>query len=217
MKTKLIPLFFLVSSLTITACGNTANDVKNDDPANKVIDLKDQLSVNDKKIIENYNNVASNVITSGDENKIKNALTPLIPDIKNIEDKKQRERILMNVYLLLNMNKEAYILNEQQLKEKNTTSKLVFKCQLLKKLNEKQNTIQQCHEAAANAIKQDLSASQKNDPMYPFAEFSYFLEMYQAGHQEYLSKMKNSIDAMKDESMKQGALIMYEDVINKAR
>ncbi|SPL69125.1 hypothetical protein [Acinetobacter stercoris] len=217
MKTKLIPLFFLVSSLTITACGNTANDVKNDDSPNKVIDLKDRLSVNDKKIIENYNNVASNVITSSDENKIKNALTPLIPDIKNIEDKKQRERILMNVYLLLNMNKEAYILNEQQLKEKNTTSKLVFKCQLLKKLNEEQNTIQQCHEAAANAIKQDLGASQKNDPMYPFAEFSYFLEMYQAGHQEYLSKMKNSIDAMKDESMKQGALIMYEDVINKAR
>ncbi len=54
---------------------------------------------------------------SGEDEKIKQTLVPLIPEIKKVTVKKQREMALMNIYMLSSMYKEAYVLNEQQIKE----------------------------------------------------------------------------------------------------
>lgn len=42
----------------------------------------------------------------------------------------------MNIYMLSGMYKEAYELNEQQIKEKPLPQRIMFRCTLLEKLNE---------------------------------------------------------------------------------
>ncbi|MFX9684597.1 hypothetical protein ABTP08_21285, partial [Acinetobacter baumannii] len=76
-----------------------------------------------------------------------------------------REMALMNIYMLSGMYKEAYELNEQQIKENPLPQRIMFRCTLLEKLNEAKVKIQQCHEASAQLIQTELSKStSKNDP-----------------------------------------------------
>ena len=70
-----------------------------------------------KRFLDRYETITNDVVTSSEDEKIKQTLAPLIPEIKKVTAKKQREMALMNIYMLSGMYKEAYELNEQQIKE----------------------------------------------------------------------------------------------------
>ncbi|WP_445116664.1 hypothetical protein [Acinetobacter sp. WZC-1] len=85
--------------------------------------------------------------------------------------------------------------------------------QLLEFLKKEKNIKKQCYEISAKSIKKELNRISKSDPMYSYAEFTYFLEMYRAGHLEYKEKMQESLSSITDESIKINANIWYEDAI----
>ncbi|EXE67011.1 hypothetical protein J583_4160 [Acinetobacter baumannii 83444] len=150
-------------------------------------------------------------MTSSEDEKIKQTLAPLIPEIKKVTAKKQREMALMNIYMLSGMYKEAYELNEQQIKENPLPQRIMFRCTLLEKLNEAKVKIQQCHEASAQLIQTELSKStSKNDPQYRDAEFVYLTEMYKAGHNDYKAKIQKFIDETKDVASKDRYKSLYD-------
>ncbi len=176
--------------------------------------IKTELSESDKKILDKYESLTTEVITSGDDTKIKEALASLIPEIKQVTAKKQRELALMNIYMLSGMYKEAYELNEQQIKEKPLPQRIMFKCTLLEKLNEAKVKIQQCHEASAQLIQIELAKpADKSDPQYKDLEFVYLTEMFKAGHTDYKAKLQTFINDTKDPKAKDRYKSLYNDQI----
>lgn len=109
---------------------------------------------------------------------------------------------------------EAYNLNEILINQNKTANRVAFRCQLLELLNKDESTKNQCYEISAKLIKENLNTISKNDPMYSYAEFVYFLEMYRAGHNEYKAKMQTALSLIKDQSLKMNANIWYEDAIS---
>lgn len=207
-------LFMVSASCFInTSCtpDNSAHQksIQDRDPAQSITPA-------DQKIIDKYNQT-SELLRSGKSDEFYKTLEKLLPEITQIQNKNEREKIQMNIYLLLNMNNEAYRLNESQLKENPTPARLSFRCHLMTLLNKDKNTLKQCYITSASAMKKALENLPKNDALYSYAEFAYFLEMYRAGNPEYKDKMKQSIDQMTDESIKSSATIAYEDVASNAK
>ncbi|WP_445405028.1 hypothetical protein [Acinetobacter vivianii] len=213
MNRSLISILILISVLGVTACSKASNEhTANVEDSSQSI--KTELSASDKKILDKYESLTTEVITSGDDTKIKEALAPLIPEIKQVTAKKQRELALMNIYMLLGMYKEAYELNEQQIKEKPLPQRIMFRCTLLEKLNEAKVKIQQCHEASAQLIQTELAKpADKSDPQYKDVEFVYLTEMYKAGHTDYKAKLQAFINDTKDPKAKDRYKSLYDDQI----
>ncbi|MFW1761036.1 hypothetical protein [Acinetobacter calcoaceticus] len=209
MDRKLIGTFVLISVFGITACSKASNKQTQVDSTQS--STKTQLSASDKAILDRYDSITNEVVTSGEDEKIKQTLAPLIPEIKKVTAKKQREMALMNIYMLSEMYKEAYELNEQQIKEKPLPQRIMFRCTLLEKLNEAKAKIQQCHEASAQLIQTELSkSSSKNGPQYRDAEFVYLTEIYKAGHTDYKAKIQKFIDETKDVASKDRYKSLYD-------
>jgi len=209
MNRKLIGTFVLISVFGITACSKASNEQTQVNSTQS--STKTQLSVSDKKILDRYETITNEAVTSGEDEKIKQTLEPLIPEIKKVTAKKQREMALMNIYMLSGMYKEAYELNEQQIKEKPLPQRIMFRCTLLEKLNEAKVKIQQCHETSAQLIQTELSkSSSKNDPQYREAEFVYLTEMFKAGHTDYKAKIQKFIDETKDVASKDRYKSLYD-------
>ncbi len=215
MNRKLISTIILISVLGVTACSKASNEQKQVDTAkNRTQNVKTELSASDKAILDRYETITNEVVTSGEDEKIKQTLAPLIPKIKKVTAKKQREMALMNIYMLSGMYKEAYELNEQQIKEKPLPQRIMFRCTLIEKLNEAKVKIQQCHEASAQLIQTELSKStSKNDSQYRDAEFVYLNEMYKAGHADYKAKIQKFIDETKDVASKDRYKSLYDEDI----
>ncbi|MCU4639153.1 hypothetical protein [Acinetobacter courvalinii] len=213
MNRSLISILILVSVLGGTACskasnGHTAN-VQDSSQS-----VRTELSASDKKILDKYESITNEVVISGDDQEIKEALVPLIPEIKQVSTKKQREMALMNIYMLSGMYKEAYELNEQQIQEKPLPQRKMFRCTLLEKLNEPKVQVQQCHEASAQLIQTELAKSvNKNGPQYKEAEFVYLTEMYKAGHTDYKAKLQNFIGETKDVALRDKYKSLYDSDI----
>ncbi|MEB6478726.1 hypothetical protein [Acinetobacter vivianii] len=213
MNRSLFSILILISVLGVTACSKASNEhTANVEDSSQSI--KTELSASDKKLLDKYESLTTEVITSGDDTKIKEALAPLIPEIKQVTAKKQRELALMNIYMLSGMYKEAYELNEQQIKEKPLPQRIMFRCTLLEKLNEAKVKIQQCHEASAQLIQTELAKpADKSDPQYKDVEFVYLTEMYKAGHTDYKAKLQAFINDTKDAEAKDRYKSLYDDQI----
>lgn len=213
MHRKLISTIVFISVFGVTACSKTLNEQTQVDTAkSSTQNVKTELSASDKAILDRYDSITNEVVTSGeDEKKIKQTLEPLIPEIKKVTAKKQKEMALMNIYMLSGMYKEAYELNEQQIKEKPLPQRIMFRCTLLEKLNETKVKTQQCHEASAQLIQTELSkSSSKNDPQYREAEFVYLTEMFKAGHSDYKTKLQAFINETKDIAAKDRYKSLYD-------
>lgn len=213
MNRSLISILILISVLGVTACSKASNEhTANVEESSQ--NIKTELSASDKKILDKYESLTTEVITSGDDTKIKEALAPLIPEIKQVTAKKQRELALMNIYMLSGMYKEAYELNEQQIKEKPLPQRIMFRCTLLEKLNEAKVKIQQCHEASAQLIQTELAKpADKSDPQYKDVEFVYLTEMFKAGHTDYKAKLQTFINDTKDPKAKDRYKSLYDNQI----
>jgi len=213
MNRSLISILILISVLGVTACSKASNEhTANVEESSQ--NIKTELSASDKKILDKYESLTTEVITSGDDTKIKEALAPLIPEIKQVTAKKQRELALMNIYMLSDMYKEAYELNEHQIEEKPLPQRIMFRCTLLEKLNEAKVKIQQCHEASAQLIQTELAKpADKSDPQYEDVEFVYLTEMYKAGHTDYKAKLQAFINDTKDPKAKDRYKSLYDDQI----
>lgn len=125
-----------------------------------------------------------------------------LSETNKMKNKYEREKIQMNIYLYLEMHKEAYDLNEKQLAENQTIEKQVKKCQLLEILNRKQDAIRSCNQVLAKYAYKELNEASKDDPQYPYGEWLYLLAMYKAGHVEYKQKMEAFIASTSEERMK---------------
>ena len=137
-------------------------------------------------------------------------LRNFIPETEQIKNKRDRERIQMNLYISLKMYEEANALNEKQLAEKPTTEKQFRKCQYMEILNRTQDEIKSCNEQLAQHLHKDLNVAPKDDPQYPYGEWAYLLAMYKAGHSEYKQKMEAFIASTTDERMKSEFQDSYE-------
>ncbi|MFP0265756.1 hypothetical protein [Acinetobacter pittii] len=213
MNRSLINTLVIISVLGVTACSKASNEhtAKAEDKPQSV---KVELSASDKKILNKYDRAVHEVIMTADEKEFKKALTPLIPELKQVTAKKQRELALMNVYMLTGMDKEAYELNEQQLLESPSPERAMFRCTMLEKLKESKVKIQQCHEVSAKLLQTALAQSaNKNDPQYKDVEFLYLTEMYKAGHTDYKAKLQAFIDATKDVEAKDIYRSLYDEQI----
>lgn len=214
MNRSLISILVLISVLGVPACSKASKE-QSTNVENNSQSVKTELSASDKRILDKYESVTHDIVISGDEKGIKEALVPLIPELKQVTAKKQRDMALMNIYMLAGMYKEAYELNEQQIKEKPLPQRIIFKCTLLEKLNEAKVKIQQCHKASAQLIQTELAKSaDKNDPQYKDVEFVYLTEMYKAGHTDYKAKLQVFIKDTKDPEAKDRYKSLYDDQID---
>ena len=170
------------------------------------------LSLADRKTIDEYNQIITTYIMD-DENKFHEKLKLFTPKALQIQNKNEKNNILMNIYMQTKQYNNAYKLNELLINKKETANRVAFRCQLLELLDKDKSTKKECYEISAKLMKENLNKIQKNDPMYSYSEFLYFLEMYKAGHKEYREKMETALSLIKDQSLKMNANIWYEDAI----
>ncbi|QHH99413.1 hypothetical protein [Acinetobacter dispersus] len=204
-------------SFALLACNNSANSIEPSTVSSKKdnLEVHKKLNAKDQEIVNEYNQ-ATDLITTGDVTGFHNQIKALIPQIKTISDDKQRNLILMNVYTQLEMNQDAFDLNEKLLKKNPSSDKQEFQCFLLKQLNKKED-LPTCYETAAGLLKKELSHPEaKKDPDYPYSQWSYYFYMYQAGHTEYKEKMLNLIQSTSDTKIKSNLQTTFDDeILNK--
>lgn len=72
MNRKLISTIVLISVFGVTACSKASNEQTQVDTAkNSSKNIKTELSVNDKAILDRYDSITNEVMTSGEDEKIK--------------------------------------------------------------------------------------------------------------------------------------------------
>ncbi|OTG85262.1 hypothetical protein B9T31_12340 [Acinetobacter sp. ANC 4558] len=212
LKKILKTSFLIILVNSVLACSHNNDKAQNNSQVR--YEQKKDISAEDRRLIEEYNHIIEDLV-NGDENKYQQELKLFLPKASQIKDSIERNNILMNIYMQTKQYKNAYKLNDVQIQEDPTANRLAFRCQILELLNKEQSVIKQCYEVSAKAIKVELEQIQKNDPMYNYAEFTYYLEMYRAGHTEYKEKMRQALSSIKDESMKMNANIWYEDAVSR--
>lgn len=194
--------FILYATCLTCACSNTTNSSKDIEksPQNHETSV---VSVEDQRIIDKYDSYFE-YYREGNFEEFQKKMSEILPEIGKIQNKSKRELMQMNIYMTLQMNEEAYALNEQQLKERpNNPARLTFRCQLLELQDKERNLIHKCFDHAAEALKVELEKPElKSSPNYKLAEFSYLLTKYKAGHFEYKEKMQKHIEDTKDENLK---------------
>ncbi|MCH4245168.1 hypothetical protein [Acinetobacter gerneri] len=213
MEKKFLLLSMFFCMLSLAACNNSTDNLQSN--VVKKVDhqtQKKQLSKHDQDIIEQYNQIMRSF---GDEDNkvVLTKLKNLIPEVKQIENSSSRNMIIMDIYLRLEMYQEAYDLNENKLKNKPTILKLQYKCMLMDKLHKDVISIQTCNQNAANTIKTMLDTTSKEDKMYPYAQWAYYISMYKAGHKEYDIIMQKFIESQTDEIMKRNFESLYESEV----
>lgn len=208
---KIMAIFLLIVINSTFACSN--DNIKENNKIEVESNEVDKLSLDDRRLIDEYNGISDSLIN--DSSKFKQQLILFLPKAFKIKNRNERNNILMNIYTQTEQYEEAYKLNETLIKENPTTANIAFRCQILELLDKDLNIKKQCYETSAKSIKKELSSISERDPMYNYAEFVYFLEMYRAGHVEYKEKMKTALSLIEDESSKMNANIWYEDAVSK--
>lgn len=213
MEKKFLLLSMFFCMLSLAACNNSTDNLQSN--VVKKVDhqtQKKQLSKHDQDIIEQYNQIMRS-FADEDDKVVLTKLKNLIPEVKQIENSSSRNMIIMDIYLRLEMYQEAYDLNENKLKNKPTILKLQYKCMLMDKLHKDVISIQTCNQNAANTIKTMLDTTSKEDKMYPYAQWAYYISMYKAGHKEYDIIMQKLIESQTDEIMKRNFESLYESEV----
>lgn len=201
MRKIIISLCLLyLFSLNLSACEHKNN--------NLTVVEGQELSSTDKALIEEYN-MFFDYLRNGDEKKFHESLKKFLGKVELIQNSDERNNILMNIYMQLGMNKEAYELNEKLIIKKPMVSRFIFRCQLMDLLKHDEKTVQRCHAIAGSEIFKVLD---KTSPTFEYDELAYFIEMYKGGYHEYHNKIKTSIEALKDEDMKAKFLYIYEGI-----
>ncbi|WP_151768435.1 hypothetical protein [Acinetobacter oleivorans] len=208
MKNILLLSIICTAAFT-SACSNatdSAKDVKKE-PQEKVIK---KVSAEDQKIIDKHNEYVQKY-SMEDKEVFQKHMREILPEVDKITDKRKRELLQMNIYMILNDYDKAHALNDKQLAEKpNDTARLTFRCQLLTLQKKESTLINQCYENVADVLKVELDKPEnKANPDYKIGEFSYLYAKYKAGHTEYKQKMQEYIAATKDEKIKASLTSLY--------
>ncbi|AVH13770.1 hypothetical protein MOW14_14310 (plasmid) [Acinetobacter indicus] len=209
MKKLLIRSFVICTVLTLAGCSN-AQDISQ---KNQIVE--EQISESDKIIIQKYKTLINNIDstrTPESKEKLKNFLK----ESSKIKNQNEKDKIEMNIYMALEMYKEAYELNKRQLEEIPSQSNLFKHCELMQILEYPQNDLQNCQRRIAESIKEELNKISKDDQAYAYAEWGYLLAMYKSGHNEYKDKMEKFIKSTTDETMKFQFQSSYEMAIERS-
>ncbi|HAV2988541.1 hypothetical protein [Acinetobacter baumannii] len=209
MKKYLTP-FILCTMVLISACSNATDSSKNVEKASSEEVVK-TVSLEDQKIIDKYESYFK-YYREGNFEEFQSKMKEVLPEVSKISDKKKREFMQMNIYMTLQNYKDAYALNEKQLKEKpNDTARLTFRCQLLTLQKKEATLINKCYDNLADVLKVELDKPEnKSNPDYKIGEFSYLLAKYKAGHIEYKQKMQEYLAETKDEKLKASLTSLYD-------
>jgi len=208
MKKYIAPFIIITVALT-SACNNAKDSSKNIEKASSEPVVK-AVSAEDQKIIDKYESYFK-YYREGNFEEFQKKMIEVLPEVSKISDKKKREFMQMNIYMTLQNYKDAYALNEKQLKEKpNDTARLTFRCQLLILQKKEGTLINKCYDNVADVLKVELDKPEnKTDPDYKIGEFSYLYAKYKAGHPEYKEKMQEYIAETKDEKLKATLTSLY--------
>lgn len=206
---------FIIGSALLSGCSNASDstkqtEVKTETSAPKV------LSAEDQKIIDKHNEYVQKY-SMEDKEVFQKHMRDILPEVDKITDKRKRELLQMNIYMILNDYDKAHALNDKQLAEKpNDTARLTFRCQLFTMQGKEATSINKCYDYVAEVLKVELNKPEnKKDPNYKQGEFSYLLAKYKAGHPEYKEKMKRFIDSTNDETLKASLKTVYDaEVVN---
>ncbi|HHY2118713.1 hypothetical protein VXR69_15925 [Acinetobacter baumannii] len=201
---------FIIGSALLSGCSNASDSTKNlevktETPAPKA------LSAEDQKIINKHNEYVQKY-SMEDKEVFQKHMREILPEVDKITDKRKRELLQMNIYMILNDYDKAHALNDKQLLEKpNDTARLTFRCQLLSLQGKETTSINRCYDYVAEVLKLELNKPEnKKDPNYKQAEFSYLLVKYKAGHLEYKEKMQKFIADTQDEKLKNAFKTIYD-------
>ncbi|ENU92121.1 hypothetical protein F971_02008 [Acinetobacter vivianii] len=199
---KYLVLFIISTVFLASGCSNASDSATNSENVAQEQKAPKQFSPEDQKIIDKYN-AYFGANRAVDDHLFQKQMKEILPEIGKISDKHEREKLQMNIYLSLEKYEDAYALNESQLAENpNSITRLIFKCHLLSQLGKGKDQVSQCHNTAAKQIKIELDKTDKSSPDYAQAEFTYYAQMYKAGHVEYKYKAQNLISSTKDIKLK---------------
>lgn len=201
---KYLTLFIVYSSF-LGGCSNASDSKKQSE-----ITAPKPISAEDQKIIDKHNEYIEKY-SMEDRDIFQKHMREILPEVDKITDKRKRELLQMNIYMILNDYDNAHALNDKQLADKpNDTARLTFRCQLLTLQKKESTLINKCFDTAAEALKVELDKPEnKKDPNYKLGEFSYLLTKYKGGHPEYKVKMQKFIENTKDEKLKASLKNIY--------
>ena len=207
MKQQLALL--IIGSALLSGCSNASDGTKQTEVKTETSAPK-ALSAEDQKIIDKHNEYVQKY-SMEDKEVFQKHMREILPEVDKITDKRKRELLQMNIYMILNDYDKAHALNDKQLAEKpNDTARLTFRCQLLTLQKKESTLINQCYENVADVLKVELDKPEnKANPDYKIGEFSYLYAKYKAGHTEYKQKMQEYIAATKDEKIKASLTSLY--------
>ncbi|MFV5359984.1 hypothetical protein VXO68_02080 [Acinetobacter oleivorans] len=207
MKQQLV--LFIIGSALLSGCSNASDGTKQTEVKTETSAPK-ALSAEDQKIIDKHNEYVQKY-SMEDKEVFQKHMREILPEVDKITDKRKRELLQMNIYMILNDYDKAHALNDKQLAEKpNDTARLTFRCQLLTLQKKESTLINQCYENVADVLKVELDKPEnKANPDYKIGEFSYLYAKYKAGHTEYKQKMQEYIAATKDEKIKASLTSLY--------
>jgi len=200
---------FIIGSALLSGCSNASDGTKQTEVKTEMSAPK-ALSAEDQKIIDKHNEYVQKY-SMEDKEVFQKHMREILPEVDKITDKRKRELLQMNIYMILNDYDKAHALNDKQLAEKpNDTARLTFRCQLLTLQKKESTLIYQCYENVADVLKVELDKPEnKANPDYKIGEFSYLYAKYKAGHTEYKQKMQEYIAATKDEKIKASLTSLY--------
>lgn len=200
---------FIIGSALLSGCSNASDGTKQTEVKTETSAPK-ALSAEDQKIIDKHNEYVQKY-SMEDKEVFQKHMREILPEVDKITDKRKRELLQMNIYMILNDYDKAHALNNKQLAEKpNDTARLTFRCQLLTLQKKESTLINQCYENVADVLKVELDKPEnKANPDYKIGEFSYLYAKYKAGHAEYKQKMQEYIAETKDEKLKASLTSLY--------
>jgi hypothetical protein len=200
---------FIIGSALLSGCSNASDGTKQTEVKTET-SVPKALSAEDQKIIDKHNEYVQKY-SMEDKEVFQKHMREILPEVDKITDKRKRELLQMNIYMILNDYDKAHALNDKQLAEKpNDTARLTFRCQLLTLQKKESTLINQCYENVADVLKVELDKPEnKANPDYKIGEFSYLYAKYKAGHTEYKQKMQEYIAETKDEKIKASLTSLY--------
>ncbi|WP_098728665.1 hypothetical protein [Acinetobacter baumannii] len=201
---------FIIGSALLSGCSNVSDGTKQTEIKTEKTAPK-TLSAEDQKIIDKHNEYIQKY-SMEDKEIFQKHMREILPDVDKITDKRKRELLQMNIYMILNDYEKAHALNDKQLVEKpNDTARLTFRCQLFTAQGKEVTLVNKCYDHVAEVLKVELDKPEnKTDPDYKIGEFSYLYAKYKAGHPEYKEKMQEYIAKTKDEKLKATLTSLYD-------
>lgn len=110
---------FIIGSALLSGCSNASDNTKNSEVKTETPAPK-ALSAEDQKIINKHNEYVQKY-SMEDKEVFQKHMREILPEVDKITDKRKRELLQMNIYMILNDYDKAHALNDKQLVEKPMT------------------------------------------------------------------------------------------------